>query len=110
MKVINKEDFLKLKEETLFSFYQSAAFEGLFIKNNCIDSDEAYSFDEIIGAVENYSTGDFFDKCELMRKGGSVPVDFDYTDRGDVIPEDQLFAVYEKEDVVKLIDRLKRLK
>ena len=41
-----------------------------------------------------------------MESGESMPVDFEVTSREGLFEEEQLFAVYEKEDVEKLIKRL----
>ena len=106
MKIFKRKDFINLPAETLFSFYCPASFDGLMIKTTSGGDD--FNCDDIVGAIENISTSDFFDKCEVMESGVSVPMDFDNTGRDGFFDEDQLYAVYEKEDVKKLIDRLQR--
>ena len=110
MKILDRKRFLLTPKETLFSYYSNADFTGLNIKTSDVnDMDSAFTFDCLVGAVENDSTGDFFDKCESMVGGGSMSMDFNYTGREGMLNNKQMFAVYEKGDVVALIGRLKKV-
>lgn len=111
MKIITRKEFVKLPAETLFSYYEPCVFTDLMVKNETWFFDGGGSdflTDSIIGAIENTSSDDFFEKCERMELGETVPMDFEFTGREGLFDEKQLFAVYEKEDVKKLIDRLQK--
>jgi hypothetical protein len=108
MRILNKKDFLKLPEQTLFSYYAPGNFRELNIKLDTVREND-FLDDSIIGAVDAVSTGDLFDKLDVMSElGGSAPMDFEQTDREGLYENEQLYAVYEKEDVEKLIARLQK--
>ena len=107
MKIINRKQFMKMPEGTLFSYYEPCSFTGLHIKDTGYDKDNPdFSMSDLIGAVQNDSSEDFQKKCELMEYGESMPVDFEFSGREGLFDEKLLYAVYEKEDVEKLINRL----
>lgn len=109
MKIVNRKDFLNLPAETMWSYYEPCVFRGLYIKVSDLNSGYSNDFlyDDLIGAVENTGSDDWTDKLHLMEHERlSYPVDFDYTGREGLFDDGQLFAIYEKEDVEKLIQRL----
>ncbi len=109
MKVLTRKQFMQTPRETVFSYFAEISFTDLMIKTSDInDSEIDFDFDDIVGAVESEDSGDFFDKCMEMKSGASKKMDFNYTGRDGMFDEDQMYAVYEKEDVVKLIERLKK--
>jgi len=92
----------------LFSLYDRHGFDDLMIKEESLDNDFMYT--DIIGAIDCESTSDHFDKRERARKTGeSLEMDFYSGGRDGLHEEDQLYAVYEPEDVKKLIQRLKTI-
>ena len=110
MKIYKYKEFKKLPIGTLFSYYKHCSFRDIFIKESSKDyGDIDFMYSSIVGAIEDESSEDFVDKCEKMENGESVSVDFDSVEREGLFDEEQLYAVYEKEDVEKLIDRLNKL-
>ena len=92
---------------TVWSYYEPCNFRELYIKAS--DKKEwgnDFLFDSIIDAVDNVGSEDFVVKCEQMEKGENMPMDFEQTGREGMFDEEQLFAVFSKEDVEKLIKRL----
>ena len=98
---------MELPAGTVWSYYMPRIFNGLHIKDSEPESGYPdFSVSHLIGAVENSSSEDFSYKCEQMEKGESLPVDFESSGREGMFDDKQLFAVYEPEDVDKLITRL----
>lgn len=108
MKIVNRTYFLQMPAGTLFSKVDPFIFGPLTIK--VCDPSDGWTNDfitqNIAEAVENTGSRDFDDKCELMLKGQDVPMDFDCAGRDRLFDPKQLFAVWSKEDVGKLIKRL----
>jgi hypothetical protein len=109
MKVITRKEMLRMPKGTVYSYYEPHFFRELEIKADDPENyDNDWLFDSIVGAVKNNGSGDFSDKCTLMKAGESVEVDFENTSRDGMFEDEQLYAVYEKEDVEKLIARLQQ--
>jgi len=108
MKILTRKQFMNMPVGTVFSYYEPHCFHELNIKASDLSQgwEVDFLFDPIIGAVKNNSSEDFTDKCEQMEKGSSVEMDFEFTAREGLFEDKQLFAVYEREDVKKLINRL----
>jgi hypothetical protein len=106
MKIINLKQFLDMPKGTVFSKYEPCCFTGLMIKDmNCGDIDFYYM--TLLGNVDSNDTGDFFDKCEEAQKTGkSLKLDFDVIGRDAAYNKDQLFAIYEEEDIKGLVKSL----
>ena len=98
---------MELPEGTIFSYYEPCCFRELFIKDSNPEPDYPdFSCSGLIGAVDHSSSNDFSEFCDRMEKGESLPVDFEFSGREGLFDDEQLFAIYEKEDVKKLIIRL----
>jgi hypothetical protein len=109
MKIIKRKEFINMPCGTVFSYYKPCMFNELMIKASDSSSwGNDFLYDDIIGPIEADSSDDFLDKCENMENGVSLPVDFENTKREGLFDDKQLFAVYEKEDVKKLIERLEK--
>jgi len=107
MKIVSRQDFMQLPSGTVFSYYEPIVFRGLYIKDSEPEKNYPdFSCSDLIGAIENESSDDFFEKCQRMEKGDSIPVDFEYSGREGMFDDQQLYAVYEKNDVEELIKRL----
>ena len=108
MKILSRKEFMKTPIGTVFSYYEPTIFHELMIKASDLSQrwETDFLYDPIIGAVKNVSSEDFALKCEQMEKGESMLMDFEYTGREGLFDQEQLFAVYEKGDVEKLIKRL----
>ena len=110
MKILTYDQFMQTPKETVFSYYEPTVFRGLFIKTS-----DKYSFksdilfDDMICCVDSDESGEFFDKCLAMEKGGSSePLNFEITEREGLHNKEQLYAVYEEQDVKDLIKRLQK--
>lgn len=105
MKIVNLETFRSLPNGTVFSKYEPCYFDGLKIKVDTWDSDFLYQ--DLIGNIDADSTEDFTEKCDSASEdGNSIPLDFQCSQRDGLFEKNQLFAVYEKDDLIGLIIRL----
>jgi len=99
---------VELPAGTVFSYYEPCFFRELNIKDSSPNEDSPdFSCSDLIGAVENDGSEDFTGKCDAMERGESVPVDFESSGREGLFDDSLLYAVYETQDVEKLIQRLK---
>jgi hypothetical protein len=107
MRIITRKEFMEMPAGTVFSYYEPCIFRELNIKDS--EPEKGYpdfSYSSIIGAFECSSSDEFSQRCELMEKGESFPSDFEFSGREGLFDHTQLYAVYEKGDVEKLIKRL----
>jgi hypothetical protein len=108
MKIVSREQFMKLPAGTLFSYYAPCYFRDLAIKDSSPDEwGTDFIKSDLIGEVDSEGSDDFQEKCERMEKGESFPADYEITGREGLFDDKQLYAIYEKADVEKLIERLK---
>ena len=108
MKIVNRKEFLLLPPETVFSYYEPCIFSGLYVKV-CQPGQYKNDFltDNLIGEIYCDGSHEMIDLLEESRETGkSLKLDFDCTDRDGMFNDEQLFAIYEKEDVSSLIVRL----
>ena len=107
MKIITRADLMKMPSGTVFSYYEPCTFTGLYIKDSEPEPDYPdFNVSDLIGAIECNSHNDFSTKCQQMVLGESMPVDFESSGREGLFEDEQLFSIYEKQDVEKLINRL----
>lgn len=105
MKIVNREQFLALPPGTLFSKFSPQYFEHLSIKGDTWTND--FLVQEIADAVDASNSEEFGNVLDLaVEHGSSFKLDLDNMGRDGCFDEGQLFAVWERQDVEKLIDRL----
>lgn len=105
MKILNLEEFRKCPSGTLFSKYSPYVFDGLMVKGETLEYDFIYQ--NLIGNIECHDSGEFGDKLEYAKETGeSISLDFDCMGRDGLFEKNQLFAIYEEEDVKQFIKRI----
>lgn len=108
MKIVNRKTFLSLPAETLYSKYAPYVFGELAIKCETVGDD--FVTQQIADSVWCNDSDEFFDILDAAaRTGESFSMDFDSAGRDGLFDDEQLFVVWEREDVVALIERLTRL-
>ena len=115
MRLVNRVAFLALPAGVLFSKYEPCVFDPLCIKGDTIHSlsdDTAIDWYEqqIHDAIDCLGSADFADQLLVAQETGeSVPMDFECEGRDGMFEDDeQLFAVWEADDIAALIARLQR--
>ena len=110
MKIVNLQTFLTYPANTLFSKYKPCCFDSLAIKGESLleTNDFQVSLD-IAGALECAGTDDFYEKLDRALKDGiSLKMEFETDGRDGAYDEDQLFSVWEADDIRLLINHLKK--
>lgn len=108
MKIVNHQTFLSLPAGTLFSEYEPHVFSGFHIKGDTIDGDYVSTL-ELSSEIK-------CDNCDeygmlltrALDTGESLDMDFESFSRDGCYNYDQLYAVYDKEDIQALIAALQR--
>ena len=101
---------MKTPRGTLFSYYEPCVFRDLIVKTtDSYDYENDFVIYSLIGEFESQNSDDFSDICFQMEKGASIPLSLEETNREGLFDDEQLFLVYEKEDIKKLADRLSDL-
>ena len=114
MKIVKKEDFLKLPIGTLYSEYEPDMIHGLFIKQESVEGSRGHFIDyffidlvacvpsqgadsRIVFLTEKLSTGESFDVIYEGKRDG-------------VFDDDQLYLIYEEKDVRDLLAQVLHVK
>jgi hypothetical protein len=107
MKIVNRKTFLGAPVGTVFTKYQPCFFGDMRIKDSSLKNDFCYQ--EIIGSIDADDPQELMDKLHASEaQGKSVDIDLDCLSRDGYFDDDQLFAVWERGDVEKLIQRLQK--
>jgi len=101
MKIVDRQAFLKLPENTVYCEYKPHIFESVNIKGESVSNIDYWSVD-IAAPIDCDDSSDMVEKMKL----DSIPLDFESETRDGMFNENQLYAVYEKHDIEKLISRL----
>lgn len=105
MKIVNLKSFRALPSGTLFLKYEPCVFGELQVKGDTWEYD--FLCGEMAAPIDANSSDDYGNKLDdAMENGTSVALDFDCYGRDGCFDDNQLFAVYEKEDMEKLISKL----
>lgn len=107
MKIVNRKEFLKLPENTVYSKFEPNIFEYIQIKGESIE-DIDWFFQPITDSIEVEGSYPAIHLDKAIKTGKSINMDFNLQERDGCFDQDQLFAVWEKEDVIQLIARLSR--
>ena len=110
MKIVDRDTFIKMPANTVYSDYSPCYFGPLCINGGSIifDSGNDYFYQQIVGAVDADDPGEFVDKLSVAEANGTnVGLDLYCESRDGYFEYDQLYAVWDKEDVAMLIERLK---
>lgn len=108
MKIVKLDEFIALPAGTLFAKYEPCVFEDLCIKGDSIPETRDFFYQDIVGALDARDSGEYSNLLfESQETGKSIPLDFDCQSRDGCFEPEQLFAVWDRADVVGLIDRLK---
>lgn len=107
MRIVNLDTFLAIKGEVLFAKYEPVIFNDLCIRSaGGAYSNKDFVCQEII-QVEGDDGNEVINKLfRSAEQGESFKLDLDCMGRDGLFNPDQLFLVWEKEDVKALIARL----
>ena len=108
MKIVNRNTFLAMPPGTIYSKFEPCIFGDLCIKEESLSNDWFYQ--DIVDAIDVNDSGEFGEiLCRANDTGESIPMDFHCLSRDGLFDDNQLFAVFERDDVVALIKRLNEI-
>lgn len=106
MRIINREQFLKLPAGTVYCNYKPTCVEELLIKSDSLTNDWYYQ--DIALAVDADSSEEAHEMLyDAEHHGVHIQFNFYSEYRDGCFNDNQLFTVWDKEDVEALIKRLK---
>lgn len=112
MKIIGMKEFLKLPNGTMYQRYQPCCFTGeLEVFEGSIECTNDFYYKNIINEVE--CEGDI-ELIDILSNATTIneSFKFDYncgSRDGHCCDDDQLFAIYDKEDVKSLLDEITKI-
>ena len=109
MRIVDRKTFLEMPAGVLFSKYEPCALDDIEIKGDTVSDIDFYTQD-IAGAVKCNDGNEFLEVLlDAADNGTSFAMDFECECRDGCFDEDQLFAVWDHEDVAGLIARLHKV-
>lgn len=113
MKIVDRKTFLAMPEETVFAKYATLGNIGeVCIKGETYVNGEGEGIDflyqPLANSVDANDTGAFVDAMAAAEKGAPFKLDLDCQSRDGLFDKDQLFVVWEPDDVKQLVERLQR--
>jgi len=107
MKILSREEFLKMPPNTLYSTFKPCYLGDMEIKMESMESD--FFAQRIHDAIDCDNSEEFTEKLMRANKTGeSLEMDLDSYGRDGAFGFDDRYAVWERKDVEELIERLKR--
>lgn len=104
MKVVNRKDFLKLPDGTIFCKGTKWCFDNISVKGHSWENDFLYVD---LCNIDANDTGQWVDRLEeSLAIGTSYPIN-NQAARDGMFDEEGIFLVFEKEDLKFLIDVFK---
>ncbi len=104
MRIVPREEFLRLPKGMIFSWWEPCIFRGLAIKYDTTSGGNAFFYRDLIGNVAGNSSADSNNSCEKAAKYGlSLTLDFHCIELDSTFDDNQWYAVYETRDVCGLI-------
>lgn len=110
MKIVSRKEFLALPAGTVYSKYVHCAFDTLCIKGETLFTNaDDWFYQDIAGAVDSHDMREFSERLiEASKTGESIAMNFDIQSRDGCFESEQMFAVWEEDDVMRLVVRLLR--
>jgi hypothetical protein len=112
MRIYSRKEFLKLPEGTVFACGPQWAMDGFRIKGETWRDDEGenidYLFHDLI-QIEYSNSIDLADRFDdMIRDGCSYPINQSYQ-RDGTFDDDEVFLVFEKDDLKFIKSQIERL-
>lgn len=105
MKIVNREEFLKMHDKLLYQKFTPLYFhDSLCLKVENLDNDWTYI--QLNGEIDSDSDSDYIDKLNEYQLGKEFKFSMDTICRDGCFDESQLFAIYDKDDIIQLVKKL----
>lgn len=110
MKIVNREEFLKMPSGTLFRKIDSEYITSDFGIKVCQPKEGAVDFITVDFTItdfkESNKSEDYFNIWDDLHGGGEHEADWDNMSRDGMFDEDQMFLVYSNKEYDELIELL----
>jgi len=106
---------MELPQGTVFAKYEPCNFGELEVKWESLMADPGSTgIGDFVTSglgceIKNSGSDDFFEKCKAGEEGAEIEIEYGNAGRDGMFEPEQLFAVFSKEDVKKLIAHLQEL-
>lgn len=108
MKLLNKKEFLKLHDGTMYfekpKDENACYFGDLCIKGESLSSHDFYEIDIISPDLSPILNEQYYESFERLEKGETLKIDFNYGGRNGMYDDTDMYYVLDKEDVKSLLD------
>ena len=111
MKIVNREEFMKMPKGTVYSYYEPCIFEGLYVKaskeDNLFHDAKKRTLNDfvLIPLIDGFVKGSY-DNNVNHKDLDHFEFDLTCSVRDGLYDDKQLFAVYDKNDILKLVARI----
>lgn len=112
MKIVDRKTFLTYPSNTLFCVYEPSGNFGLIQIKTC---DPGFWGDDFVTSEINgwlsdcHNSNEYSEKVDKAENGEEFRFDLESSTRDGLYEANQLFAVYDNQDIQALIDKLKQL-
>lgn len=106
MRIVDRKTFLSMPNGTVYCKFDPAIFRDMAVKEGVIGESSDFLYQDLTPAQFEGDRGseDHFDTLLAMQESGkSAALEFNCTSRDGLFDADQLFAVFERQDVERLI-------
>lgn len=107
MKLLNKKEFLKLPEGTMY-FEKPKEAMACYFGNLCVKGEslsrDFYEIDLISPDLSPVLNEQYWESFERLDKGETLKIDFNYGGRNGMYDDTDMYYVLDKEDVKSLLD------
>jgi hypothetical protein len=105
MKIINRNEFLAMPPNTLYSNYEPCIFGPIQIKADTIGND--FYVQQISDSIKSDSSKEYTELLLMAENGEEqLSIDLGIEGRDGMFEDDQLFAVWGNDDINTLLNRL----
>ena len=107
MKIVNKKQFFELPNGVLYSKYKPCYFNGLYIKLDTLNDLNGepidFIYQDLIAELDVNDSDEYIDVLtEAQETHEHIELDFECSQREGLYDDDQMFAVYSKEEILNL--------
>lgn len=111
MRIVDRQTFLAMPAGTVFAKYRACVFGDLMIKGEASAGPDFYC-QQIVDSIDALDSHGFVETLTRAERDGAsgpeIAMNFNYEGRDGLFDKGQLFAVWSREDVEGLIERLVR--
>lgn len=106
MRIVNRKVFLSLPNGIVYSKYQPhGMFDGLYEKGDTWTNDWIYQ--DMLDSVDGSGSQEVFETInDAEENGAQFVMDLDCGSRDGSFEENDMFAIYDKSDLKRLVERL----